>query len=66
MTTNRSYRRAMTHEKAISILVENAGTQFDPDIVETFVNLPREVLILQPSEKASPAPEMELAAAVAE
>ena len=44
MTTNRSYRRGMTHEKAISILIEFAGTQFDPRIVDVFVNLPREIL----------------------
>ena len=44
MTTDRSYRRGMTHEKTISILIENAGIQFDPKIVEVFVNLPREVL----------------------
>jgi HD-GYP domain-containing protein (c-di-GMP phosphodiesterase class II) len=34
----------MTHERAISILIENAGIQFDPHIVEVFINLPREVL----------------------
>jgi HD-GYP domain-containing protein (c-di-GMP phosphodiesterase class II) len=44
MTTDRSYRHGMTHEKAISILEENAGIQFDPHIVEIFVDLPREVL----------------------
>jgi HD-GYP domain-containing protein (c-di-GMP phosphodiesterase class II) len=44
MTTNRSYRRGMSHEKAISILVENSGIQFDPRIVATFIALPREVL----------------------
>jgi HD-GYP domain-containing protein (c-di-GMP phosphodiesterase class II) len=45
MTTDRSYRRGMTHERAISILVENAGIQFDPRIVEIFINLPKEVLM---------------------
>ncbi|HKF48763.1 MAG TPA: HD-GYP domain-containing protein [Terracidiphilus sp.] len=40
MTTDRSYRRGMTHERAISILVECAGTQFDPHIVETMSTLP--------------------------
>ncbi|HWE83840.1 MAG TPA: HD domain-containing phosphohydrolase [Terracidiphilus sp.] len=40
MTTNRSYRRGMTHERAISILVECSGTQFDPHIVEIAINLP--------------------------
>jgi HD-GYP domain-containing protein (c-di-GMP phosphodiesterase class II) len=44
MTTDRSYRRGMTHEKAIAILIEFAGIQFDPTIVATFVNLPLDVL----------------------
>jgi HD-GYP domain-containing protein (c-di-GMP phosphodiesterase class II) len=44
MTTDRSYRRGLSHERAISILNEYAGIQFDPHIVKTFVNLPREVL----------------------
>jgi HD-GYP domain-containing protein (c-di-GMP phosphodiesterase class II) len=33
MTTNRSYRQAMTHDRAMEILAECAGTQFDPEIV---------------------------------
>ena len=44
MTTDRAYRRGMTHEQAIAILLENAGRQFDPRIVTVFVTLPREVL----------------------
>jgi len=44
MTTDRSYRRGMTHDTAISVLYEFAGIQFDPEIVATFVNLPRELL----------------------
>lgn len=44
MTTNRTYRRGMTIERATSILIENAGTQFDPRVVDVFVNLPREIL----------------------
>lgn len=53
MTTNRSYRRGMTHEKAISILLENSGIQFDPEIVDAFVKLPREVLTRQRSLAAN-------------
>jgi HD-GYP domain-containing protein (c-di-GMP phosphodiesterase class II) len=34
----------MTQEKAIAILVENAGIQFDPDVVAMFISLPRGVL----------------------
>ena len=44
MTTNRSYRRGMTREKAINILLEYAGTQFDPHLVAVFSQLPDEVL----------------------
>ena len=44
MTTDRAYRRGMTHEKAISILLENAGQQFDPRIVAVFTALPRTTL----------------------
>jgi HD-GYP domain-containing protein (c-di-GMP phosphodiesterase class II) len=44
MTTDRSYRRGMTHERAVEILIENAGIQFDPRIVDIFVNLPREAI----------------------
>jgi HD-GYP domain-containing protein (c-di-GMP phosphodiesterase class II) len=53
MTTDRSYRRGMTHESAISILIEYAGMQFDPEIVETFVKLPREVLTKLSSASAN-------------
>jgi HD-GYP domain-containing protein (c-di-GMP phosphodiesterase class II) len=45
MTTDRAYRRGMTHDKAISILTENSGRQFDPRIVRAFVTLSREDLI---------------------
>ncbi len=44
MTTDRSYRRAMTHERAISIITENAGKQFDPRVVAIFLSLPPETL----------------------
>jgi putative nucleotidyltransferase with HDIG domain len=43
MTSHRPYRRSLTHEQAMHELIQCAGTQFDPHIVEVFVNLPREV-----------------------
>jgi HD-GYP domain-containing protein (c-di-GMP phosphodiesterase class II) len=44
MTTDRAYRQGMTHEKAISILIEYAAIQFDPRIVDIFTSLPRAIL----------------------
>ena len=44
MTTDRSYRRGLTHERAIEILFEYAGMQFDPRIVPVFASLPREMM----------------------
>ena len=44
MTSDRSYRRGMDRERALSILVKYAGIQFDPLIVEVFASLPRETL----------------------
>lgn len=34
MTNDRPYRKAMTHEEAISELEHGSGTQFDPDVVK--------------------------------
>ena len=42
MTTHRSYRKGMSHEQAVHELTRCAGTQFDPRIVEVFMQLPRE------------------------
>lgn len=35
MTTNRSYRRGMSHEEALEELERCSGTQFDPQVVAT-------------------------------
>ena len=34
MTSDRSYRKAMSHEQACRELRANAGTQFDPEVIE--------------------------------
>jgi len=39
MTTDRSYRKALTWEQAKTELLTNAGTQFDPDVVNAFIAL---------------------------
>jgi putative two-component system response regulator len=37
MTTDRPYRPALPASSAFETLLDNAGTQFDPDIVHAFV-----------------------------
>ncbi|MCL6478298.1 MAG: HD-GYP domain-containing protein [Peptococcaceae bacterium] len=39
MTSDRPYRKAMSEEEAIGELRKNAGTQFDPAVVEAFINV---------------------------
>jgi HD-GYP domain-containing protein (c-di-GMP phosphodiesterase class II) len=39
MTSNRPYRKALSIESAIKELQDNAGTQFDPDIVNLFAKI---------------------------
>jgi diguanylate cyclase (GGDEF)-like protein/PAS domain S-box-containing protein len=39
MTSDRSYRKAMSHEEAVAELQRCAGTQFDPELVERFIGL---------------------------
>lgn len=41
MTSNRPYRRALSHEIAIAEAHKRAGTQFDPQMVEAFLELHR-------------------------
>ncbi len=36
MTTNRIYRKALSHEQALEEIISNSGTQFDPEIVRVF------------------------------
>ncbi|MDY0278344.1 MAG: HD domain-containing phosphohydrolase [Acholeplasma sp.] len=38
MTSDRPYKKAMTQKEAIAELIKNSGTQFDKNIVKTFIN----------------------------
>jgi HD-GYP domain-containing protein (c-di-GMP phosphodiesterase class II) len=39
MTSDRPYRKALSHEIAVGELKKGSGTQFDPKVVETFLRL---------------------------
>ena len=37
LTSDRPYRRALTREQALAVIVERRGTQYDPRVVDTFI-----------------------------
>lgn len=37
MTSNRIYRKALSHEEALEEVLRSSGTQFDPEVVKVFV-----------------------------
>ncbi|MFQ5502024.1 MAG: HD domain-containing phosphohydrolase [Phycisphaerae bacterium] len=39
LTTKRVYKEAMSHRKALEIIVKESGSHFDPDIVKVFLKL---------------------------
>ena len=43
LVSKRSYKEGMPFDKAISIIKEGAGTQFDPVVVETFLECQNQV-----------------------
>ena len=43
LTSDRPYRRALSEEAAIEILVAHRGTIYDPDVVNTFLRMYREL-----------------------
>lgn len=45
MTSDRSYRPALSHDEAIERIKGGSGSQFDPDVVRTFLDLDRKGII---------------------
>jgi putative two-component system response regulator len=47
LTSKRVYKPLFSHQKARSIIVENCGTQFDPDVVQAFLNREEEFIAIR-------------------
>ncbi|MCL2718734.1 MAG: response regulator [Lachnospiraceae bacterium] len=41
LVSDRPYKKAFTHERAVEIMLENKGTHFDPQIVDVFIAVNR-------------------------
>jgi putative two-component system response regulator len=44
LVSKRPYKEAFSHEKAMQIISEGRGTQFDPDLTDLFINLSPEIM----------------------
>ncbi|HVU89235.1 MAG TPA: HD domain-containing phosphohydrolase [Pirellulales bacterium] len=44
LTSKRVYKPAFDHQKARAIILEGKGTQFDPDVVQAFINREQEFI----------------------
>ena len=42
----RSYKKSRTHEDAVEILKDVAGTQLDKDLVDIFLSIPKEKILV--------------------
>jgi putative two-component system response regulator len=39
MVTDRPYRKAVSHEEAVAVISAEKGRQFDPEIVDVFLEI---------------------------
>jgi putative two-component system response regulator len=64
LTSKRCYKAAMSHEEAKAILVKDAGTHFDPHIVQAFLATEQQFVTIRERYK-EPEPEPQPAALAA-
>jgi len=53
MTSDRPYRKALSTNQAIQILLEGRGTQWDPNIVDAFVDMTMKLMEEKSAERVS-------------
>jgi len=46
ITSDRAYRKAMTEERVLEIMMQGAGKQFDPAVVTAFLAILRQQKVL--------------------
>ena len=56
MTSDRPYRKALSLEAATQELIDNSGTQFDPEIVSAFLAVLVRSKVIAPEAAESPSP----------
>lgn len=56
MTSDRPYRRGMSWEKAVAILMEGANSQWDAEVVDKFVEIMPDILSIQQNYRRPPLP----------
>lgn len=44
LTSKRVYKKSMPHSKALAIIIDGAGTQFDPSVVNAFLECEQEIM----------------------
>jgi putative nucleotidyltransferase with HDIG domain len=50
LTSDRPYRRRLTSEAAIAILLDRRGKMYDPDVVDAFIRIHSEVMVAEVDE----------------
>jgi len=46
LVSERPYKKAFTHEEAMTIIADERGTQFDPDLTDLFISLSDEIKLI--------------------
>ncbi len=57
LTTKRVYKDAMSHEESRAIIISHANTQFDPDVIEAFLERENDFIELAEELKDTPKPD---------
>ena len=39
LVSERLYKKALSHEEAVKIIIDGKGTQFDPALIDLFINI---------------------------